>query len=147
MTDIDRNGEQPTCSSWPPEPWFIRRAPEHWKLCLLYACAWLGSFCWAAIVFSGFWCLVALPLALAAFSPHLRISQVVLWFHRLIGPKWFLTAYTAVMLPMALLITYGMNLCIYVRVHHGRKYFDFPKRREGYPLTSTAPNQRNHPAE
>ena len=70
----------------------------------------------------------------------------MLSFHQLIGLKWFLTAYMAVMVPLALLTTYGMQLCIYVRVHYGKKYFDLPKRREDYPLTSTAPNQRNHPA-
>ena len=142
MTDIDRESRQPACPTWPAEPWPLRLAPEPWRPCLLYIGAWLGGFCYMAIVFSGSCGLIALPLALAAFKPEIGVSRVVLWFHRLIGPRWFLTAYMAVMVPLVFVMMYGMQVAIYIRVRHGKKYFDFPTRRDAYSVAVPDLDQR-----
>jgi hypothetical protein len=96
-----------------------------------------------AIIFSGFCGLITLPLALAAFKPDAGVSRVVLWFHRLIGPKWFLTAYITVMVPSVFLIVYGMQVAIYIRVRYGKTYFDCPARRDTPSLSARRLDQRD----
>jgi len=141
MSTIDYRDEQPADPTWPAEPWPLRRAPERLRPCFLYVGAWLGGFCYAVIVFSSLTGLTILPLVLAAFKPDARFARIVLWFHGLTGPDWFLPAYMVVTLPLFLVALYGMRLAIFIRIRYGKKYFDLPRTHRGR-LTSAQHRSR-----
>jgi hypothetical protein len=143
MTDVDRDSPQPACPTWPAEPWPLRRVPERWKPCLLRIAASLGTFCYTAIVISALSGLTFVPLAFAALKIDSGVSRAFMWLHRLIGPRWFLPAYSAIMLVLFCLLLYGMQVAIYIRMRYGKKDFNSSTCHDTNNVTALVPDQRN----
>ena len=91
-------------------PWLLRSGSERQRKTITLIGRALGTIGYFVCFVGGLFAIVFGPVAFAMWEPDAPISQPIIWLGRTVGPTAFMIIYFSVMVAVAFILIWGMQV-------------------------------------